>query len=209
MISPSSAPDAANTPPSAAKSGFSEDVVGRRIKVFWPLDKAWYEGRLSSFDALQGKHLVLYDDGEKEALDLGREKFEWVEEEPPRRLRRLRRLSCTVEKACSSGNVEDGVVEEDSSGYEEWRKVGGKDSEEDDSDEVELEDEDDVVVTNSSGRARTSTGSKKRKKMDVESLDCTKKLNFGGNGGRITNKSSPCAAETTTFCSPLTSNKSK
>ncbi|XP_042418962.1 DNA mismatch repair protein MSH6-like [Zingiber officinale] len=206
VISPSSSPGA-NTPPSAAKSGFSEDVVGRRIKVFWPLDKVWYEGRVSSFDALQGKHLVLYDDGEDEALDLSREKFEWVEEEPPRRLRRLRRLSCTVEKDCNSGNVEDGVGEEDSSGDEEWRKVGGKDSEEDDSDEVELEDEDDVVVANSSGRSRTSTGSKKRKKMDVESLDCTKKLNFGGNGGKIMNKSSPCAAEITSFCSPLTSDK--
>ncbi|XP_042414294.1 DNA mismatch repair protein MSH6 isoform X1 [Zingiber officinale] len=206
VISPSSSPGV-NTPPSAAKSGFTEDVVGRRIKVFWPLDKVWYEGRVSSYDALQGKHLVLYDDGEDETLDLSREKFEWVEEEPPRRLRRLRRLSCTVEKDCNSGNVEDGVGEEDSSGDEEWRKVGGKDSEEDDSDEVELEDEDDVVVVNSSGRSRTSTGSKKRKKMDVESLDCTKKLNFGGNGGKIMNKSSPCAAEITSFCSPLTSDK--
>lgn len=166
VIPPYLAPDA-TTPPSAAKGGFRGDVVGRRIKVFWSLDKAWHEGRVSSFYASQGKHLVLYDDGEEEALDLSCQKFEWLEEDPPRRLRRLRRLSGTVEKACSAVNLQDGIGEEDGTGDEERSKA-------------ELEDDDGEIV---SDRFRRSTASKKRRILvgAPESLDCTKKLNFGGN----------------------------
>lgn len=145
LVIPSSPAPGATTPPSAVESGLPGDVVGRRIKVFWPLDKAWHEGRVSSFDASKGKHLVLYEDGEEEALDLRSKKFEWLEEEPPRRLRRLRRLSDTVE------NVEDGIGEEDGTGDEERSKA-------------ELEDEEDEIVTNSSSRSRKSTASKKRRR---------------------------------------------
>ncbi|URE02376.1 DNA mismatch repair protein [Musa troglodytarum] len=141
VIPPSPASDA-KVPPTAAKNGHTKEVVGKRIKVFWPLDKAWYEGRVSSFDELSCKHAICYDDGEEEALDLGKEKFEWIGEETPRSLRRLRRMSDTVKMACSSADVDNEISEEDTADDEEWGKVGGEDAEEDNSDEVELEDED-------------------------------------------------------------------
>ena len=44
------------------------------LKIFWPNDNAWYKGKLTSFDEQNGRHLVLYDDGESEILDLAKEK---------------------------------------------------------------------------------------------------------------------------------------
>eukprot|EP01018_Ginkgo_biloba_P015758 Gb_28286 [translate_table: standard] len=50
-------------------------ILGRRIKVFWPLDDDWYFGTVESFDRNRKRHHVVYDDGDKEWLELGKEKF--------------------------------------------------------------------------------------------------------------------------------------
>ncbi|XP_076898420.1 sister chromatid cohesion protein PDS5 homolog D-like [Bidens hawaiensis] len=57
-----------------------EDLVGHMIKVWWPLDKVYYEGVVASYDPLNGKHKVLYADGEEELLDLNDEKWRMVGE---------------------------------------------------------------------------------------------------------------------------------
>uniref|UniRef100_A0A803M7J7 DNA mismatch repair protein n=1 Tax=Chenopodium quinoa TaxID=63459 RepID=A0A803M7J7_CHEQI len=99
------------------------------------MDEAWYEGCVNSFDKVSGKHLVEYDDGEEEMIDLSKEKIEWIEVEggscvKKSRKRRLRKVSIVVddeEEKEGEGNV--GPVEDDSSD-EDWGKnvVGGSEA---------------------------------------------------------------------------------
>nr|GEX64307.1 hypothetical protein [Tanacetum cinerariifolium] len=55
-----------------------ENLVGERIKVWWPLDKKYYEGFVESFDCSEKKHTVSYDDGDVEHLDLKEQQWELV-----------------------------------------------------------------------------------------------------------------------------------
>ena len=174
------------------------EVVGRRLRVYWPLDDAWYEGRVDAYDAGSRKHRVKYDDGEEEQVDLGKERFEWAatgEESTPlpaRKLRRLRRMSDTA-VAKSPGLVEDGGGDS----TEDWKRDTVADE---DSEEVELDDEEEEVVAVRSRKGKTrhslpmsgstpstlgsgltsASGStiSKMKKVDVASLDCAKKFSF-------------------------------
>jgi hypothetical protein len=71
----------------AARPG--HEVVGRRVRIWWSDDAAWYAGEVKSFDG--EKHAIRYDDGEEEALDLSREKHEVVAARPPATLGRTHR----------------------------------------------------------------------------------------------------------------------
>ncbi|XP_058226638.1 sister chromatid cohesion protein PDS5 homolog C isoform X2 [Rhododendron vialii] len=55
-----------------------EELVGCQIKVWWPLDRRFYEGAISSFDPIKKKHKVLYADGDEEMLDLSTERWMFV-----------------------------------------------------------------------------------------------------------------------------------
>ncbi|XP_017254300.1 sister chromatid cohesion protein PDS5 homolog D isoform X2 [Daucus carota subsp. sativus] len=61
--------------------GINEKLVGRRVKVWWPLDQMFYEGAVASFDSLTQMHKVLYADGDEETLNLSNERWELLEEE--------------------------------------------------------------------------------------------------------------------------------
>ncbi|KAL1814496.1 hypothetical protein ACET3Z_017070 [Daucus carota] len=61
-------------------SVFGEKLVGRRIKVWWPLDKFFYEGAVASFDSVTQTHKVLYADGDEETLNLNNERWDLLEE---------------------------------------------------------------------------------------------------------------------------------
>ncbi|KAF5203165.1 Enhancer of polycomb-like transcription factor protein [Thalictrum thalictroides] len=50
-------------------------VVNRRIKVFWPLDKTWYFGLVTSYDQQRKLHHVKYDDRDEEWINLQTERF--------------------------------------------------------------------------------------------------------------------------------------
>ncbi|KAH0747234.1 hypothetical protein KY285_008891 [Solanum tuberosum] len=54
------------------------DLIGCRIKIWWPMDKKFYEGVVKSFDTQKSKHVVLYDDGDVEVLRLEKECWELV-----------------------------------------------------------------------------------------------------------------------------------
>lgn len=66
---------------STSKEGRSHaaDLIDCRIKVWWPMDKQFYEGVVKSYDPKARKHVVLYDDGDVEVLRLARERWELVE----------------------------------------------------------------------------------------------------------------------------------
>ncbi|CDP17601.1 unnamed protein product [Coffea canephora] len=54
---------------------YGEELVGSRIKVWWPMDSQFYEGVIASFDPSKKKHMVLYVDGDQEILDLKKERW--------------------------------------------------------------------------------------------------------------------------------------
>ena len=56
--------------PARLEASAGAALVGARVVVWWPLDKAWYAGAVSSYAARGKKHTVVYDDGQKEAVSL-------------------------------------------------------------------------------------------------------------------------------------------
>ncbi|KAK8660694.1 hypothetical protein V6N13_051609 [Hibiscus sabdariffa] len=60
---------------------YDEDLVGLKVKVWWPKDRAFYDGVIQSFDPIKKKHKVCYDDGDVEILNLKREKWEVIKDE--------------------------------------------------------------------------------------------------------------------------------
>nr|XP_018472834.1 PREDICTED: glutamic acid-rich protein [Raphanus sativus] len=54
----------------------SEELVGKRMKVWWPLDKKFYEGVVKSYCSRTKRHEVSYSDGDVEILDLKKERWE-------------------------------------------------------------------------------------------------------------------------------------
>ena len=162
--------------------------MGKRIRVFWPLDKAWYEGTVKSFDKVANKHLVQYEDDEEELLDLEKEKFEWVQE-TLKKLKRLRRGALDSSEAVEIVEEEKGVKEikpvqrrrgvkavvEDDSSDEDWGKNVGEEAVEEVMDLDEEEEEDVVKGKGSKGKR----GLRKRKASEGEKLGSAKK-NKGG-----------------------------
>ncbi|CAM9995968.1 unnamed protein product, partial [Hapterophycus canaliculatus] len=54
----------------------SKELVGKRIRVYWRDDDNWYFGKVIDFS--DGKHLIHYEDGDKEKLVLKNEKVSWT-----------------------------------------------------------------------------------------------------------------------------------
>ncbi|KAI4298831.1 hypothetical protein L6164_032348 [Bauhinia variegata] len=73
----------------------TEDLIGCRIKVWWPMDKKFYEGTVKSYDPLKGKHVILYDDGDVEILRLEKERWELVDKsrKPAKKLKTSKTVS--------------------------------------------------------------------------------------------------------------------
>ncbi|KAJ8760192.1 hypothetical protein K2173_011048 [Erythroxylum novogranatense] len=71
---------------STKKSGIDfEELIGYRVKVWWPMDKQFYEGTIKSYDPLKGKHVILYNDGDVEVLRLDKERWELVDRKPSKK----------------------------------------------------------------------------------------------------------------------------
>ncbi|XP_043695033.1 nucleolar and coiled-body phosphoprotein 1 isoform X2 [Telopea speciosissima] len=60
---------------------YGENLVGSKIKVFWPQDRMFYEGNITFFDAVKMKHKVSYNDGDVEVLNLSRQTWEFIKED--------------------------------------------------------------------------------------------------------------------------------
>ncbi|KAL9231968.1 hypothetical protein vseg_007124 [Gypsophila vaccaria] len=62
---------------------YGDNMVGCRIKVWWPLDDSYYEGTVTMFDASLRKHTVNYDDGDAEVLNLRKERWTFIGNDTP------------------------------------------------------------------------------------------------------------------------------
>ncbi|KAL1198069.1 DNA mismatch repair protein MSH6 [Cardamine amara subsp. amara] len=141
--------------PSPPVNTYGDEVVGKQVRVYWPLDKIWYDGSVTFYDKGDGKHVVEYDDGEEESLDLGKEKIEWVVgAKSVDRLKRLKRGASAFRKVVTDDDddIEMCNVEEekeiksdgDDSSDEDWGKNVGKEVCESEEDDVELVDENEM-----------------------------------------------------------------
>ena len=54
-----------------------KDVVKREIEVFWPGDECFYYGTVMGFRPESGEHEVVYDDGNKEILQIPMQTVRW------------------------------------------------------------------------------------------------------------------------------------
>ncbi|KAK1317916.1 DNA mismatch repair protein MSH6 [Acorus calamus] len=69
-------------------------MIGSRIKVWWPMDKEFYEGIVQSYDQGMKKHTILYDDGDVEVLQLDKERWELIDNnDKPKKKQKLERSS--------------------------------------------------------------------------------------------------------------------
>ena len=46
-------------------------MIGRRVRVFWPIDQQWYIGLVQQYDEMSGEHMLLYPDGDTEWVSIG------------------------------------------------------------------------------------------------------------------------------------------
>eukprot|EP00850_Spirogloea_muscicola_P017997 SM000160S02538 [mRNA] locus=s160:118607:128498:+ [translate_table: standard] len=68
---------------SAEAAAAAAALVGRALEVHWPKDDAWYRGTIVAYQRRSGRHTVLYDDGEREAIVLKREAVRWIPSSAP------------------------------------------------------------------------------------------------------------------------------
>eukprot|EP00232_Nephroselmis_pyriformis_P021741 CAMPEP_0182871404 /NCGR_PEP_ID=MMETSP0034_2-20130328/11105_1 /TAXON_ID=156128 /ORGANISM="Nephroselmis pyriformis, Strain CCMP717" /LENGTH=191 /DNA_ID=CAMNT_0025003955 /DNA_START=27 /DNA_END=599 /DNA_ORIENTATION=- len=61
--------------------------VGRRVKVYWKKEKAWYEGEVMHFDGKR-LHRIKYDDGEDDWVNLDKRKWDFAKEKSAARRRK-------------------------------------------------------------------------------------------------------------------------
>ncbi|KAF3663138.1 putative transcription initiation factor TFIID subunit 5-like [Capsicum annuum] len=57
------------------------NLVGKKIKVWWPLDEKFYEGIVGSYDSSKKKFTVNYVDGDVEKINLSKERWQLVEDD--------------------------------------------------------------------------------------------------------------------------------
>ncbi|XP_022730508.1 uncharacterized protein LOC111285358 [Durio zibethinus] len=90
----------------------NEFVVGKRVKVYWSGSRRWFTGCIIAFDKKNRLHRILYEDGDKEALDLRKERFEL--EVMPTDNFKLKSKPYSARKAdgLDTGNVREAVMKE-------------------------------------------------------------------------------------------------
>ncbi|XP_019095474.1 PREDICTED: sister chromatid cohesion protein PDS5 homolog A-like [Camelina sativa] len=57
----------------------NDELIGCRIEVWWPMDKRFYEGTIKSYDSTKQRHVILYEDGDVEVLNLDKERWELID----------------------------------------------------------------------------------------------------------------------------------
>lgn len=82
--SPTTSSTASNTVAAATKqqaklsNTVEDELVGKRVRVFWPDDEEWYFGNVIDYSSDDGKHMVHYADGDRERVVLANEKVSGI-----------------------------------------------------------------------------------------------------------------------------------
>ncbi|XP_020090102.1 sister chromatid cohesion protein PDS5 homolog A isoform X1 [Ananas comosus] len=134
-----------------------EEIVGSRIKVWWPLDKQFYEGIVQSYDAKKEKHVILYDDGDIEVLNLAKEKWEVISNNGhlPKKMKKSNHLS-TNKKSSDEKREDDSKHGDLRQSKKSTKKSASSKS------------KDTVGKHKDHDRKRTSKGSKKSEHLDAD-----------------------------------------
>ena len=115
----------------SSKPDFSDPMalIGRKLRVYWPLDDSWYSGCVKAYED-PPFHCILYDDGEEEAICLQKEKIEWLPSTVKKveTRRKLRRLSF-IKKAFVTEEEMESASHSESEGQCPGRKRGRKTTE--------------------------------------------------------------------------------
>ena len=53
------------------KTGGGAELLGWRVRVWWPEEEAWFHGTVAKFDASSGRHGIEYEDGDEKEIALG------------------------------------------------------------------------------------------------------------------------------------------
>lgn len=46
-------------------------MIGKKVRVFWPVDNSWYVGVVQQYDSSSGEHLLRYEDNDTEWVKIG------------------------------------------------------------------------------------------------------------------------------------------
>lgn len=46
-------------------------MIGKKVRVFWPVDNSWYTGVVQKYNSVSGEHLLRYDDEDEEWVKIG------------------------------------------------------------------------------------------------------------------------------------------
>jgi hypothetical protein len=56
---------------SSHDSSFASSMIGKKVKVFWPVDEQWYTGVVQEYNSATGEHKLMYPDGDTEWVKIG------------------------------------------------------------------------------------------------------------------------------------------
>lgn len=75
--SPPGEPSASHQPDAGPQIPQRRAAIGHSVAIWWEGDQMWYHGSIKGFTEEGSKHLIYYDDGEMEYLDLSRDRVFW------------------------------------------------------------------------------------------------------------------------------------
>ena len=94
-----------------------ETAVGWRLGLLWEEDNTYYYGLVKSYDAAEGKHTILYDDGSVESIDLSGVTVKWVmqtipepEPAPEPKKKKVRTVRCGECASCLNPRAKKGCL---------------------------------------------------------------------------------------------------
>ncbi|KAH7431610.1 hypothetical protein KP509_08G056800 [Ceratopteris richardii] len=62
----------------AGTTDMTAPCIGRRVRIWWPVDEKFYSGTITEFDGYSRRHKIEYDDGQVQFLCMDNEKWELI-----------------------------------------------------------------------------------------------------------------------------------
>ena len=60
---------------------FGDDVIGRRVAIWWPTEELYYLGFVEGYNSANGEHTIKYDDNQVEDIMLFMQKFKMLDDD--------------------------------------------------------------------------------------------------------------------------------